>query len=243
MENEYLTQSFLESEVKEAVWNCESFKSSGPDGFNFKFLKECWETVKPDFMRMLDEFHRNGKLVKGSNPSFIVLIPKKDGASSLEDYRPISLIGCTYKVLAKILAGRLSRAIGGLISECQSEFMGGRSILDGVVVLNEAIEEVKRKKLERVFVKIDFAKAYDSVDWEFLDDMLQHFNFCSKCTSWIGECVSSATATVLVNGNASGEFKLERGLQQGDPLSPLLYLIVAEGLSALINRAVHGVFF
>lgn len=68
-------------------------------------------------MKMMEDFHRNGKLVRGLNPSFIVLIPKKDDASQLNDFRPISLIRSLYKILAKVLAKRFSRVIGSIISE------------------------------------------------------------------------------------------------------------------------------
>lgn len=98
----------------------------------------------------------------------------------MKDFRPISLIGCVYKILAKILAGRVSKVINQVISEHQSAFIGNKLILDGVAVLNEAILEAKRKKVERIIFKIDFEKAYDTVDWEFLDSMLDFFNFNRK---------------------------------------------------------------
>lgn len=208
-ELEMLVAPFTENEVKEAVWSCDGSKSPGPDGLNFKFLKEFWEMVKGDFMGMLRDFHMNGKLVRGFNPSFIVIIPKKEDAVSLNDYRPISLIESAYKVLSKLLARRLSKVVEGIISDCQSAFVGNRHILDGVVVLNEAVEEAKKKMIERIFLKIDFVKAYDSVDWEYLDLMMEQFNFCSKWRSWIKECISSACATILVNGSPTNEFKLE----------------------------------
>lgn len=118
-------------------------------------------------MRMLDEFHSHGKLVRGLNSTFIVLIPKKEEANTLNDYRSISLV-----------------------------------------------------RMDRIFFKIDFAKAYDSVDWEFLKNMLDFFNFDERWTDWIMEGVSSAYATVLVNGSPSGEFKLERGLGRVIPFPP-----------------------
>ncbi|GKV38004.1 hypothetical protein SLEP1_g45962 [Rubroshorea leprosula] len=135
-----LTQPFTEEEVKEVVWTCDSTKAPGPDGFNFGFLKAQWEVMKEDVLKFLMDFHKNGRLVRGSNASFIVLIPKKENPQGIEEYRPISLIGCIYKILAKLLANRLSKVLNGIIGENQSAFIEGRQLVDGVVVANEAID-------------------------------------------------------------------------------------------------------
>lgn len=94
-------------------------------------------------------------------------------------------------------------------------------------------------KTRRLLFKVDFAKAYDSIDWNYVIEMLRNMNFPGKWISWVKECISTATANVLVNGNPSGEFQLERGLRQGDTLSPFLFLVAAEGLNALTKRAVR----
>lgn len=166
------------------MWSCDGTKSPGPDGINFGFLKEFWELVKEDIMRMLRDFHCNARLIRGFNPSFIILIPKKEDAT-LDDYRTISLIGSAYKVLAKLLSKRLSSVMESVISDCQSAFIDKRYILDVVSILNEAVEEAKKKRIERIFFKIDFAKAYDSVDWSYLDMMMEQFNFSRKWRAWI----------------------------------------------------------
>ncbi|XP_057780066.1 uncharacterized protein LOC130998670 [Salvia miltiorrhiza] len=235
----WLDRPFSVEEVKMAVWNCDSGKSPGPDGFNFLFMKRCWEVIKGDLMEVMREFHANDKLVRGSNSSFVVLIPKKTTASELRDFRPISLISCMYKVIAKVLAARLQQVLKDIISEPQSAFVEGRFILDGVVVLNELIEFAKKKRRGLALFKADFAKAYDTVDWDFLDKMLELFNFSQRWRRWISGCLRSASTNVLVNGSPSGEFQLERGIRQGDPLSPFLFLVVAEGLNILTERAVQ----
>lgn len=158
-----LVAPFSEEEIKEAVWNCESYKSPGPDGVSFTFIKKNWEEVKCDFKGFLDESHQNGKLVRGSNSSFTVLIPKKENPQKVSNFRPISLMGCMYKVLSKVLANRLRKVIHCVILDCQSTFVKGRQILDGVLVANELVDDTKRRKWEAVFFKVDFEKAYDSI--------------------------------------------------------------------------------
>lgn len=107
------------------------------------------------------------------------------------------------------------------------------------MILNEIFYEAKKEgNIEAVF-KVDFAKAYDSVCWEFLIEMMIGMNFSLKWRLWIMECVSMVTASMLVNGIPMGQFKLERGLRQGDALPPFLFLIVAEGRTIMVNRAIQ----
>lgn len=164
VENSVLTAKFSEEEIKSVIWNIDSNGSPGPDGFTFGFYKTCWETIKGDVMRMMNEFHLNGKLVKGFNPSFICLIPKKDAPQRIDDYRPISLIGSAYKIIAKTLADRLSKVIDSVVDVNQTAFIKGRHIMDGILILNEAMDEAKKRRIGRYFFKVDFEKAFDSID-------------------------------------------------------------------------------
>ena len=115
-------------------------------------------------MRFLVEFHKNGKLAKGINSTFIALIPKVDSPHSMNDFRPISLVGCMYKILAKVLANRLRSVIGTVISDAQSAFIKNRQILDGILVANEVVDDARSRKKELLLFKVDFEKAYDSID-------------------------------------------------------------------------------
>jgi len=144
-EKESLVARFSELEIKSAVWDCGGDKSPGPDGLNFNFIKQFWEILKPDFIRFMDEFYINGTFPKGSNASFLALIPKLNDPQSLNDYRPISLIGCVHKIVAKVLAKRLALVLPHLIDERQTTFMKGRHILHGVLIANEVITEAKSK--------------------------------------------------------------------------------------------------
>lgn len=133
----------------------------------------------------------------------------------------------------------MKSVIGKLIADNQTTFISGRSILDGVVILNEVIEHAKFTKARRLIFKVNFEKAYDSINWNYLFEMLKYMEFPEKWIKWIKESVSSAMANVLVNGSPSGEFQLTRGLRQRDPLSPFLYLAVAEGFNVLMMKAVR----
>lgn len=237
-DGEALTRPFTEEEVRNALWGCDGSKSPGPDGFNMGFFKEFWGMIKEDVLRMMLEFHTYGRLVKGANSSFIVLIPKKQGAGGIDQFRPVSLIGSAYKLVAKVLARRLRGVMGKLIGDTQSTFLKGRNILDGAVILNEVMEEARKSKKGRMIFKVDFAKAYDSIEWDYLLDLLGRMNFPIKWIRWVRECVTTASANVLVNGSPLGEFSLGRSIRQGDPLSPFLFLIAAEGLNLLTRRAV-----
>ncbi|GKV42979.1 hypothetical protein SLEP1_g50328 [Rubroshorea leprosula] len=162
-ENSLLLAPFSEEEVKQAVWNCDCSKAPGPDGFNFRFVREMWEEIKDDMMGYVEDFYKHGKLVKGINSSFIVLIPKVINPQKIEEFRPISLIGVMYKVIAKLLANRLCAVVDKIIGECQMAFVGGRQMADSIVIANEIIDEAKRKKKASFALKVDFEKAYDNV--------------------------------------------------------------------------------
>ena len=127
---------FQKDEIKQAIRDCGSEKSSGPDGLNFKFIKKFWQVIKPDVLRFLNEFYVNGIFPKGCNASFIVLIPKVADPQFLNDYKPISLIGCMYKIVAKLLAKRL-KVLSLIIDERQSAFIGGRHLLHSVIIAND----------------------------------------------------------------------------------------------------------
>jgi len=123
VESSGLTRPFTLDEVKQAVWDCDSFKSPRLDGINFGFIEQFWVELKDYFFRFLNEFHRNGKLIKGVNSTFIALIRKVESPQRLNDFRPISMVGCMYKVLAKVLANKLQAIIGSLVLDSQSAFV------------------------------------------------------------------------------------------------------------------------
>jgi hypothetical protein len=224
-------------EIEEVVKHSDGNKKPGPDGYNFAFVKKFWAMLKGDIRVMFDQFHGNASFPKGFLSYFVTLFPKVHSPSLFSDFRPISLLGCLYQLVAKVLARRLAKVMDSVIASNQSAFIKGRNLMDGVVVVNEVVELAKRTNRECLIFK-DFEKAYDSVDWGFLDYMLHRFGFCEKWIDWIRACVLAGELSILVNGSPTPEINIQRGLKQGDPLAPFLFLLVVKGFSGVVRKAV-----
>ena len=234
--------SLLEStpsrqEVKQAVWACGIDKAPGFDGFNFRFIREIWDVIKDEIYELVLEFFVNGNTIRHLNVTWVSLIPKVENPTSIEDYRPISMVGALYKIISKILSSRLKDVIGSLIDESQSAFVENRQILDGALIANESLTWLKKRKIPGSLIKLDFQKAYDSVNWSFLEIVMVKLGFGRKWISWIMNCVRSASMSILLNGSPLPPFKMEKGLRQGDPLSPYLFLLVSEALVYMLKKA------
>ncbi|GJS85004.1 RNA-directed DNA polymerase, eukaryota, partial [Tanacetum coccineum] len=227
-------------EVKRAVWDCGTNKSPGPDGFSFEFYRKYWTTIDDDVFQAVRDFFVNGHFPRGCNSSFIALIPKIQDAKFVKDFRPISLIGSVYKIIAKILANRLCLVLPYLISDVQSAFVANRQILDGPFILNELLSWCKFKKLNGMIFKVDFEKAFDSVKWDYLDETLKAFGFGLKWRNWISSCLNNAMGSVLVNGSPTLEFQFHKGLKQGDPISPFLFILIMETLHLTFKRVLNA---
>lgn len=128
-----------------------------------KFLQEFWYVLKDDVMELFNEFHSLGKFVKSINSTFLVPIAENHGVKDIKDFRSISLVGCIYKLIAKVLVRRLSQVLGEVIGECQHAFVEGRQILDAIMSANEVVDDLVACKKEGLICKLDVEKAYDYV--------------------------------------------------------------------------------
>ncbi|GJU13564.1 RNA-directed DNA polymerase, eukaryota [Tanacetum coccineum] len=214
---EDLERNVTYEEVKRAVWDCGVNKSPA-----------------------VSEFFASGHIPKGCNSSILALIPKIQNVNLVKDFRPIGLIRSIYKIITKILANRLVHVIPCLISEVQSAFVSNRQILDGPFILNELLSWCKLKKKSAMIFKIDFEKAFDSVKWVYLLDSLKAFGFGQKWCNWIKGCLESAMGSVLVNGCPTSEFQFYKGLKQGDPISPFLFILVMETIHLSFQRVIDA---
>jgi len=183
------------------------------------------------------------------NDTTIVLIPKVRRPENIKDLRPISLCNVVYKLISKTVANRLKRILPDIISPSQSAFVPGRLITDNILIAYEMTHFLKKRRKGKegfAAIKLDMSKAYDRVEWGFLGDILRLLGFQNSWVQLVMGCISTVRYRIRVNGVLSDEISPERGLRQGDPMSPYLFLLCAEGFSALLNCAeqegrLHGI--
>ena len=155
----------------------------------------------------------SGTFQRSLNSTFLLLIPKKERAEDLRDFRPISLVGSVYKLLAKVLVNRLKLVMGEVISDSQQAFVHGRQILDAVLIANEALDSRLKDNIPGLLLKMDIEKAFDHVNWDFLMKVMSKMGFGHRWINWMKWCFSTATFSIIINGSPSGFFQSFRGLR------------------------------
>ncbi|GLT27312.1 hypothetical protein SLA2020_023190 [Shorea laevis] len=232
-----LCRPFSEMDVETAVKSIPNGKSPGPDGFTTGFYKTAWPIVKRDVTKAVLNFFESGKLLGQINATNITLVPKTNCPTSVGDYRPISCCNVIYKVISKLLTQRLNEVLDKLVSHNQAAFVSGRSIVSNLLISQDLVRNYHKKGgTPRCLMKIDLSKAYDSVDWGFLEDLLYGLNFHPRFVHWILVCLSTARFSIIINGQPKGYFVGKRGLRQGDPISPYLFVLAMEYLTRKLQE-------
>lgn len=243
-QNSMLTGEIEYEEFSDAVKGMHPDKASGPDGLNPAFFQHFWKVLGKEVYQSCKAWLQECKFPATVNDTMLVLVPKKESVEDPKDLRPIALCNVLYKVIAKVLANRLKKILPDVITEEQSAFVPGRNISDNVLVAFELLHYMKRKKLGQegeVALKLDISKAYDRVRWDYLQNRMRHMGFSERWIKWVMLCVKTVSYSISFQGSPIGPIIPGRGLRQGDPLSPYLFLLCVEGLSlALKSEAANG---
>lgn len=227
-----------EEEVWRTIKHLPLDKAPGPDGLTGRFYRICWEVIKDDIMRAISAVWSRKFIGFGVlNSTFITLIPKVEGAEHPKDFRLISLVHSFSKIITKILANRLATKLQQMVSPNQSAFIKGRFIQDNFMIVQQTVRYLYQQRQPRLLLKLDISKAFDSVSWPFLLEVLQHLGFGTIWRDIISGLLASSSTQVLVNGIPGDCISHRRGLRQGDPLSPMLFILVMDVLCRMITKA------
>lgn len=233
-----LEAQFTEQEIWEAIKSMPPDKAPGPDGFSVLFYQTCWDIIKGDLVTAFLHFGSSGgHNFHQLNQALIILVPKKPAAEEPKDFRPISLLHSFAKLVSKVLARRLSPCLASVVAPNQSAFIKHRSMQDNFNLVRLSARTLHQRKKPSLLLKLDIAHAFDSISWPFLLEVLTHKGFGPSWCRWIAALLSTSSSRVLLNGWPGKPIRHGRGVRQGDPLSPMLFVLAMDILNNLIHSA------
>jgi hypothetical protein len=230
---------FTEEEVWGIIKEMPPDKAPGPDGFIGAFYKRASPTIKPEIMATVTKLYvGDGRAFGRLNRALITLVPKKQGAKEVGDFRPISLVHSFAKLFSKLIANRLRPQMESLVSANPSAFIKGRNLHDNFLLIRQLARKINQRKEAGVLLKLDLARAFDSLSWAFLFEVLEKLGLPGSVRQWIVIALRTASTRITVNGVPGRKITHARGLRQGDPLSPLLFVLMMEVTTALLKKVV-----
>lgn len=229
-----------DAEIRDTVFTMSPMKAPGIDGLHAIFFQTQWHVVGSSVCQLIKDVFAGKKLPKELNQTLLVLIPKINNPDSLKLFRPISLCTVVYKTITKLVANRLKAILPQIIGPAQTSFVPGRHIVENVIVAQEIIHSMRNKggKTGQMAIKVDLEKAYDRLSWDFIQETLGVIGLPMDLIRIIMECITTVSMQLLWNGELTESFSPSRGIRQGDPLSPYIFVMCIERLSHGINHAV-----
>ena len=210
-------------------------KTPGFDGLPMEFYLSFWDILGKDLVDVLNYGCVRGCLSYSQRQGTITLVPKKGDLRNRKNWRPITLLNCDYKIASRAISGRLLKVLSEVISPDQSGSVPGRFIGETVLLLQNIVDFATLNNIPAALISLDQEKAFDRVDWPFLSQDFTSMGFGPNFLQWISTFYTDVLSTVQVNGFFTPFFSLSRGVRQGCPLSPLLYIITAEVLACNIR--------
>jgi hypothetical protein len=235
-ENTQCDRQITEEEVKYVLGTMKQNKSPGSDGIVAEFYVIFWDIIKHEFMQVLQEIFENYELCKSQYRGVITLIYKQGDREDIKNWRPITLLNADYKIIAKILSGRLKTILPNIIHPDQKGFVQGRNISEAIRLIQDIVDYSDEMDLEGAIICLDQQKAFDRVEWGWIDECLGKFGFSHRFRKWIHMLFKYGENRILTNGYLSKSFKISRSVRQGCPIAPLLYILQAEPLAATIRK-------
>jgi len=235
-ENNQLVKDIIEEEIAKVVWSINLDKALRPDGFPIIFYQSLLNIIMQDLKKMLKYSLHKQKIGGATNSTFLAIIPKDSNPSNFSLFLPISLYNSSYKILTKIISTRFNPLLPKLISENQGGFLKDKPITNNIVLVQEAIRSRKKSKVPGMVVKINTENDFDWVKHSFLLTFLKAYVFSEKFISWIRAYINAPCISPLLNVRSSQFFKASRGLLQGFPLSPFLYILLLDSLSRKLEE-------
>lgn len=236
--NDQIYQPVTEEELLATMKSFKRDKFPGLYGWTVEFLIHFFYLIKSDLLRMVEGTRMASSINDKISSTHIALIPKKGNAESFMDFRPISLCNISFKIISKITAERIKETLSKFLTKDQHGFLRGRNILDAVLITQEGLFAIHSKKSEDVIFKIDLHKAYDCLDYGFTRSLLAKIGIRVSMINRNMACVEKVNYAIIINEIPSSYFLVARGLRQGCPLSPLLFILAMNTLSLHINKAV-----
>ncbi|XP_062075390.1 uncharacterized protein LOC133779445 [Humulus lupulus] len=237
LQSELLLKDYTKEEVRKVFFEIPGNKAPGPDGYGSFFYQGNWDLIGDEVAEAIISFLKIGQLLKEINTTVITLVPKTKCPNIVKDYRPIACCNVIYKAATKLICSRLKTVLPSIVAQNQGGFVQGRFIAHNIMIFQDLVCHYGRKSSKAsCLIKLDLQKAYDTIEWSFIEEVLYGFHFPEHFIQLVMTCIRTPQYSLMLNGSMHGYFEAKRGLRQGDPMSPLIFVLGMEYLTRIMQK-------